>query len=94
MNTVTVLHNQSIEDIAIQATGTVSSVIAICAHNNLSLTQRLKTGLKISIPDTADTQIEIKQYYSNKRIQPASSRTKSIGAYLFERGLFNNGLFE
>lgn len=94
MKTVTVLHNQSIQDVAIQATGNIDSLTAICDYNNVSVTQLLEIGMIIMIPDSTVNDVEISNYYTRKTILPASGKSIQDGTLLFENGLFQNGLFQ
>ena len=91
---VRVKYNQSIVDIAIQETGTTSSVIAICEFNNIALTQLLEVGAIIRIPNSIAKETEIYNYYKRKLLNPSTGQTIQDGAILFENGLFENGLFQ
>lgn len=77
MTSVTVLYKQTIQDIAIQETGTLLSVISICAFNNLSLTQFLEVGTVIKIPDNVSKDADVLRYFKNREILPATAPTSN-----------------
>ena len=52
---ITILHNQSLLDIAIQHTGAVENTFAIAVANGLSLTDDLPAGAEIKIPEGVKT---------------------------------------
>ena len=70
---VKVLPLQSLLDIAIQHTGAVESVFAIAVANGLSLTDDLPAGAEIKLPDTVNKDSDVLNYYSAKRLQPATA---------------------
>lgn len=72
---ITVLHNQSLFDIAIQHTGIVENAFAIAQANNFSITTFLESGSKLVIPGTLEINKEVKGYYDAKKIQPATGTT-------------------
>lgn len=92
--TVVVQHNQSLLDIAIQETGTAETVVAIAIANNISVTQLLEVGAEIVIPEDVVGNNEILKYYKKNNIKPVTGKTVSDGEMLFERGLFEAGLFQ
>ena len=63
---ITVLHNQSILDIAIQHTGNVYNAFAIAKANGLSITHDLTPGETISIPQDIIRDSEVYNYYKTK----------------------------
>ena len=71
--TTIILHNQSLLDIAIQHTGAVENTFAIAVANGLSLTDDLPAGAEIKIPDSANKDNDVLNYYSAKRLQPATA---------------------
>ena len=73
---ITVLHNQSLFDIAIQHTGNVMNAFAIAQANNLSITAPLVAGSKLIIPGTVEMNNDVKGYYAAKKIQPATGTTE------------------
>ena len=70
---VKVLPLQSLLDIAIQHTGAVESVFAIAVANGLSLTDDLPAGAEIKLPDSVNKDSDVLNYYSAKRLQPATA---------------------
>ena len=71
--TTIILHNQSLLDLAVQHTGAVESVFAIAVANGLSLTDDLPAGAEIKIPDSVNKDSDVLNYYSAKRLQPATA---------------------
>ena len=72
---ITILHNQSLLDLAVQHTGAVESVFAIAVANGLSLTDDLPAGTEIKLPDSVNKDSDVLNYYSAKRLQPATAVT-------------------
>lgn len=70
---INVLPLQSLLDIAIQHTGAVESVFAIAVANGLSLTDDLPAGTEIKIPDSVNKDSDVLNYYTAKRLQPATA---------------------
>ncbi|AVF49361.1 hypothetical protein OZ664_19820 [Elizabethkingia sp. HX WHF] len=74
----TVLHNQSLLDIAIQATGKAENAILIAVANNISITDDLEPGTELIIPDVP-MDLDVIAYYRAKNIQPATAiKTEEI----------------
>ncbi|MEC3875928.1 hypothetical protein [Chryseobacterium salviniae] len=71
--TITVLHNQSLLDIAIQHTGSVFNAFSLAAANDLAISDSLLPGSKIFIPETIEITTDIANYYSSKALQPATA---------------------
>ena len=71
--TTIILHNQSLLDLAVQHTGAVESVFAIAVANGLSLTDDLPAGTEIKLPDSVNKDSDVLNYYSAKRLQPATA---------------------
>lgn len=71
--TITVLHNQSLLDIAIQHTGSVFNAFSIAVANDLAVSDSLLPGSKIFIPETIEITSDIANYYNTKGIQPATA---------------------
>lgn len=69
----TVLHNQSLLDIAIQHTGSVLNAFQITVANGISLTDDLTPGLILTIPENVVFDTDILNYYTSKKIQPATA---------------------
>lgn len=72
---VTVLHNQSILDIAIQYTGMVENSFDIAVYNGLSVSDSLSSGMNITIPEGIDTDVDVINDFSSKILQPATGIT-------------------
>ncbi len=71
--TTIILHNQSLLDIAIQHTGAVENIFAMAVANGLSLTDDLPAGTEIKLPDSANKDSDVLNYYTAKRLQPATA---------------------
>ncbi|AYO58181.1 hypothetical protein CO230_08640 [Chryseobacterium sp. 6424] len=74
---ITVLHNQSLLDIAIQHTGSVMNAFAISAANGLSVSDVLEAGGVLQLPDNIAKNTDILNYYKAKKIQPATAFTQT-----------------
>ncbi|QIY83414.1 hypothetical protein HER18_07660 [Chryseobacterium sp. NEB161] len=74
---VTVLHKQSLLDIAIQHTGSVLNVFLIAQANGLAVSDELVAGSELTIPDVENNN-DILNYYSSRAIQPATAITTII----------------
>lgn len=72
---VNVLPLQSLLDIAIQHTGTVENTFALAVANGLSLTDDLPVGTEIKLPDSVNKDSDVLNYYTAKRLQPATAVT-------------------
>lgn len=68
---ITVLHNQSFLDVAIQHTGTASNAFKIADANLLAVSDYLIPGSTVIIPDNVMNDDSIKSYYRNNKIKPA-----------------------
>ena len=69
---VTVLHNQSLFDIAIRYTGTIENAFKIAVANGLSLTDNLEPGAQLIIPADVEMNNDVVSYFESKGIQPAT----------------------
>ncbi|WP_407512763.1 hypothetical protein [Elizabethkingia miricola] len=69
---VTVLHNQSLLDIAIQATGKAENAIFIAIANKISITDDLEPGTELLIPEVSED-LDVKNYYRAKNVHPATA---------------------
>ena len=70
---VKVLPLQSLLDITIQHTGAVENTFAVAVANGLSLTDDLPAGTEIQLPDNVNKDSDVLNYYSAKRLQPATA---------------------
>lgn len=75
--TTTILHNQSLLDLAIQHAGSVENAFAIAVANGLSLTDDLESGEALNLePTTINQNKDILSYYQSKKLQPATAVTQ------------------
>jgi len=74
--TVKVLHNQSLLDLAIQHTGSVTNAFAIAVANNISVSSFLIAGTELLIPDVMKDE-DILNFYNSKQIKPATGTVKT-----------------
>lgn len=72
---IIVLHNQSLFDVALQHSGSIESIFEIILANDLSLTDEVKAGQTLTIPDIILKDNDILSYYTAKKIQPATGFT-------------------
>lgn len=86
----TLLHNQSLLDFTLNHCGTLLSIVEIAAENNIGITEALASGVVLSIPGNAKRDQNIVDFYTNKRIVPASGfalrnnqRLENVFAYEF-----------
>lgn len=82
--TITVLHNQSLLDLALQHTGTIESIFEFAEANTLNITDDVRAGNTLVLPAEAFTNKDILGYYTTKNIQPATAFTKE-DEQVFER---------
>ena len=78
MQKVTVLHNQSLLDIAIQATGKAENLLKIAMANNLVPTEPLIPGAVLTIPDTVIMDADIVRFYGANNVLPATALTEEV----------------
>lgn len=72
---VTILHNQSLLDIAVQHTGNIENAFAISAANGLAVSDALTPGTVLMIPENVVYDKDILNYYQSKNIKPATAIT-------------------
>lgn len=70
---VKVLPLQSLLDLAVQHTGAVENTFAMAVANGLSLTDDLPAGAEIQLPDNVNKDSDVLNYYTAKRLQPATA---------------------
>ncbi|MGG7468673.1 hypothetical protein [Chryseobacterium arthrosphaerae] len=70
--TVTVLHNQTLLDIAIQYTGIVKNSFDIAVYNGISVSDTLVYGASLIIPDDLEIDIDTVNYYLANNLQPST----------------------
>ena len=73
--TITVLHNQSLLDLALQHTGTIESIFELAVLNEKSVTDDMVAGASLLIGEISNK--DILNYYTAKSIQPATVFTKA-----------------
>ena len=71
--TTIILHNHSLLDLAVQHTGAVENTFALAVVNGLSLTDDLPAGAEIKLPDSVNKDSDVLNYYTAKRLQPATA---------------------
>lgn len=81
---VTILHNQSLLDLALQHTGTIESVFKLAEANSLNITDEVQAGKTLVLPAEAFSNKDILAYYTAKNLQPATAFTKE-DEQVFER---------
>ena len=81
---ITVLHNQSLLDLALQHTGTIESIFELAEANALNITDDVVAGKTLALPDEAFTNKDILAYYIAKNLQPATAFSKE-DEQVFER---------
>ena len=81
---ITVLHNQSLLDLALQHTGTIESVFELAKDNALNITDDVQAGTPLYLGEGLGARNEILGYYTAKNLQPATAFTKE-DEQVFER---------
>lgn len=81
---ITVLHNQSLLDLALQHTGTIESVFEFAEANTLNITDDVQAGTPLYLGEGLGVRNEILSYYTAKNLQPATAFTKE-DEQVFER---------
>jgi len=81
---ITVLHNQSLLDLALQHTGTIESVFEFAEANSLNITDDVQAGAPLYLGEGVGGRNEILSYYTAKNLQPATAFTKE-DEQVFER---------
>ena len=72
---ITVLHNQTFLDLAIQYTGLVENSFDIAVYNGFSITDSLLPGTEIEIPEEIEKDQDVIGYFSSRNLQPATAVT-------------------
>lgn len=65
--------NQSLADVAIQATGTLEGIITIARANGLSVTQEMAYGIELEVPDYAGMRADIVHFLGGRSIIAATA---------------------
>ena len=84
--TTTILHNQSLLDLAIQHTGSVENAFVLALQNGKSLTDDLVAGEQLYLENTKNNQ-DILSYYQSKKLQPATGVSHTGGSSLQLQGI-------
>ena len=72
-----VLHNQSLLDFAIQHTGSAQNAFEIAMANNMSITDQLTAGSELVVAGSIVNDVDVKNYYQSKSLQPATDITQN-----------------
>lgn len=72
---VTVIKHQTLFDISLMVYGNIEGVFALCLANDVSITESLKPGQLLIVPEFTNTNNEIVAYYKAKQITPATGLT-------------------
>lgn len=73
---VTVLQGQSLLDIAVQSCGTAEADFLIASLNGLAVTDELKAGQVLEVPQAINKRVA--DYYDNRNIKPATFQPDGI----------------
>lgn len=74
--TVTVLNNQSLLDISVQATGSALNYLLIAQANDIIPTDEIIAGTELIIPDGLVNDEDVLRYYQANGILPATALTQ------------------
>lgn len=89
-NSITIKHNQSLLDIAVQEHGTIVAVIDIAKANNIAVTDDLQPGQILNMPVGNITESNIVNFYKQQSVVPATGLNDDLISNFIE-GL-NNGI--
>ncbi|MCW3168902.1 hypothetical protein OMO38_10250 [Chryseobacterium sp. 09-1422] len=68
---IIVLNRQSLQDLAVQHTGSVFNAFSIALANDLSVSESVAPGTVLKLPDVSKN-TDILNYYGAKKIKPAT----------------------
>lgn len=74
---ITVLHNQTLADIAVRHCGTMEALGDIAILNNISITDNPKSGQLIELPNKDYGSQEVVNFFASNRIDPATALTEN-----------------
>lgn len=77
---VTALNNQSLLDIAIQATGKAENLIKIAMENNLVPSDLIAPGTILTIPSAVEFDTDILRFYEANGVLPATALDEELQA--------------
>lgn len=80
-------NGQNLLDIAIQATGDAAEALTIALANGLCLTDDLEVGQEVDVPDEITGNANVKTYYRDRRLNPATAATDDDTAILAFEGI-------
>lgn len=84
--TITVLHNQTFQDIAVEKTGDFLNAFPIAIFNGMSVSDFLEPGTDLVIPDDLIIDVDVIAYFQSKKLQPATA-LKDQGIISEKRGI-------
>ncbi|UGU15221.1 hypothetical protein LS482_16230 [Sinomicrobium kalidii] len=79
----TIIGYQSLLDMTLQETGSAENVLALALQNGLSLTEDLKPGQVIEIPEEVirEQDRDVVRYYQNRNHRPATAMQNDVVIY-------------
>lgn len=80
--TITVLHNQSLLDLALQHTGTIESVFEMAEANALNITDDVRAGKTLVVPAEAFTNKDILAITPQRTSSPPLPLPRPTNKYL------------
>lgn len=78
MNSIRVIANQSILDLALQEYGDVRAAFDMAITNGQSISQALAVNQELNLPESELQNIDILKYYKSKNIKPANANTEGL----------------
>ena len=76
--TIKALHNQTLLDLAIQQYGSAEAVVSMAISNNISITEDIEVGNKISTEQENISNQPIAQYFQSNRLYPATALEQAV----------------
>ncbi len=68
---ITILHNQSFADFALHHCGKIEALFDLAIANGKSITDDIKPGMLLDVPDSISKAVDIVDFYTLKKIVPA-----------------------
>ena len=78
---ITVRDRQNLWDLCLQYTGSLEGVFDLALANGLSLTDSLEAGQQLELPDGLETDPDIRTYFQDNDIVPATALTREQACY-------------
>ena len=75
---IIVQSHQNVLDLAIQEYGSAESAFDLALKNNLSVSDDLKPGKVLELPESIYKDTDVAGYYENKRLQPATALSQAF----------------